>query len=189
MGRYYLFVILFISIFWSCQKNNGVDFKLTPEEALQKVIKNKHLMSLEDEMQFIDLNNKNHIQIDLRTPNIAEEKPLPTATHIPMAGLLEKENLKFLRRQENIFLFSTNPAEANDAWFLLTQLGFENVYISAIALEETNELPDYDFAAYFNDAKKKHVEALEAGKPKPVVKKVIAPKPKKKKKVEEEEGC
>ena len=189
MGKYLLFVFLFGFIFLGCQKNKKKYFELTPGEALQLAIKKEHLMSLKDEMQFINANKNNHIKIDLRSPIAVEENPMPDATAIPMTDLLEKENLKILRGQENIILYSNSPAEANDAWFLLTQVGFKNVFISALSLNKTNESPDYDYAAYFKNAKEKHAKELEAGKPKPVVKKVIVPKPKKKKKVEEEEGC
>ncbi len=187
----YILPIFLIGLFFiGCQKKSTLTFKLTPEEALKKVTATDYILSEEGYAQFIDDHKDNFTFIDLRSPAISEQNPMDNAINIPIVDLLEKENIELMQSKEFVLLYGDTNAQANDVWLLLTQLGFENVKVSTAEIGGVPEKANYDFAVVFNEAKEKHRKELEAGKPKPVVKKVIVPKPKpKKKKVEEEEGC
>lgn len=189
-GSIFLMVAWLVMLSISCQEKQPLAFKLTPEEVLQKATSD-YLLSAEIFSRFTDEQKKAFILADLRPGAIAEQSPLADAVNIPLADLLDKTSLDLLRSKEKVLLFGESVAQANSARFLLMQVGFENVKILSPAVNDNPpETARYDYAAVFASAKEKHAKELEAGKPKPVIKKVITPQPKaKKKKVVEEEGC
>ena len=189
--------LLFIGLLLlGCQKKQSLTYQLTPQETLQKALSGDYLLDQESYTNWSNEQQGNYLLVDLRTPAEINQNPIAVAENIPIADILEKENLDLLHSKDYVLLFG-DVKQANGVWLLLSQLGFDKVKIlettDVTIASEFSELARYDFAAIFNRAKEQHAKDLEAGKPKPVVKKVIVtqpkPKPQKKKVVEEEEGC
>ena len=184
------------------QQSSSLTFKLSPEEALQKAMAGTHLLTPQAYADLTKNAGGDVTLVDLRTAAEFGKGHLPDAVNIPIANLLDKDQLALVTNSKNVVLYAESASQANGPWLLLTQLGLENVKmldtgygdLTAAAVASAPETARYDFAAIFEKAVERHQQELEAGKPKPVAqpapKKAIVPQPKPKKKVvEEEEGC
>jgi rhodanese-related sulfurtransferase len=70
--------------------------------------------------------------VDLRSASEFNHGTLPGAVNIPLANLMEKENLNIFRKSKKpVLLFSGDESEAATASFLLLSHGLENVRIIA----------------------------------------------------------
>lgn len=106
-------------------------FQKTPKEVQKKLLKNEHLINLED----LNLNDSitNYVLVDLRNQADFENGHLEGSIHVFTSQILEKEPLKLFRKIEKdgktIVLYSSSPLETNSSWYLLSKLGFENIKI------------------------------------------------------------
>lgn len=188
--------LLFGAMFISCQEEKSLAFQVSSEEELHKAIAGDYVYNLEEFMDFAIENEGEVLLVDLRKPIDVVESDLHPSVNIPLADLLDDDNLELLRSKKYVMLQGEDYAQSVSVWQLLTQLGFENVKVvdmnPASVLSDKPESAKYDFAAVFKNVQDRYAQELEAGKPKPVVKRVITPQPKpkpKKEAVEEEEGC
>ncbi|HJZ40859.1 MAG TPA: hypothetical protein VJ203_10870 [Bacteroidales bacterium] len=66
------------------------------------------------------------------------------SVNIPAGSVLGKDNLKKLRDHDgNIILASEDAALTAKIWMMLSQMGFDNLYI--LSSEENNEVFNYEF--------------------------------------------
>jgi rhodanese-related sulfurtransferase len=195
---HFLFIAFLIFILTNCgQPSQSLSFKLSPEEALQKAVTNDYLLSSQAFTKMTENASNDMVLIDLRSPSDFTNGHFPDAYNMPVAHLLDTENFDILKNSPNVILYGEGFTQTNGAWFLLTQLGLENVkilesgYDDLMANSETFSPEDarFNFADIFQKAVERHEQELEAGKPKPVIVKKKTIVPKKKKVEEEEEGC
>jgi rhodanese-related sulfurtransferase len=68
--------------------------------------------------------------IDVRNPREFDQFSLPGAINIPLQDILSEANVDLLNQgtRMNIF-YSNGSTEANEAWMLTRQLGYQNNYV------------------------------------------------------------
>ncbi len=76
-------------------------------------------LSHEDDIVLIDLNN---------IPKTAATNQI-TYTHVPLSQILEEGNRAIWNSPKKKVLHATNSIQAHEAWMLLTQMGYENLYV------------------------------------------------------------
>ena len=69
--------------------------------------------------------------IDVRSAADYEKYHIPGNLHIPLSELANKENLEMLDKDKTIILASNGNTRAAQAWVILEQLGFEDVFVLA----------------------------------------------------------
>ena len=69
--------------------------------------------------------------IDLRNSAGFEKYHIPGAIHLPLAKLTDKQALEAVNDEKTNILASNGNSRAGQAWLLLKQMGYENVYILA----------------------------------------------------------
>lgn len=82
--------------------------------------------------------------VDIRDSKSFVVAPREEAINIPLSSILNEENETFFKSDKAKVLVSDDPADAHEAWMLLTQLGYENLYVTETAKaveEETPEAP------------------------------------------------
>lgn len=169
-------------------------FSLSEGEALQRALSGPAILSREAYSELTNDREGNTMLADLRTPAASGKAPIAEAVNIPVSDILDDTNLTALQNADRVFLCGESISQCNAVWFLLEQLGCKDVRIidtnDELAQGTATETALHNFAEMFNNARDKHNQELEAGKPKPVEKKVILPARKPaQKKVEAEEGC
>ncbi len=167
---------------------------------LQKIITKDYIMT-QDEFNSIDPSQ--YVLIDIRSNFEYAKGHFKDAVNISTHQVFDDSSSELLNNLKNgnktIFIYGKNPDEADSAWMLLYQLGYENVKILCV---ETNyidnkfqvknyalEKPSVNYAQVMllakNSAKKSEESKKIVTKKTP---KKVTPKPKKKKRVPEG-GC
>jgi rhodanese-related sulfurtransferase len=100
------------------------NFTLTAREMHNKVISTDYLLQNEELMK---LNNP--ILIDIRDRESFTLTGNENALNIPLSGILEEESLSQLRTDRAKVILAYDPVAANETWMLLTQMGYEKLYI------------------------------------------------------------
>ena len=167
---------------------------------LQKIITKEYIMT-QDELNSIDPSQD--VLIDIRSNFEYAKGHFKDAVNISTHQVFDDSSSELLNNLKNgnktIIIYGKNPDEADSAWMLLYQLGYENVKILCV---ETNyidnkfqvknyalEKPSVNYAQVMllakNSAKKSEESKKIVTKKTP---KKVTPKPKKKKRVPEG-GC
>ncbi len=169
-------------------------YKKTHSETLNILKTNDYLGSLED------ISTQNTVVIDVRSKSEYSKSHIEGAINIPTAEILENNSISFLSDLKNTgktaMLYGKNPDEANSAWMLLYQLGYDNAKILNVATEHIDnkllvknyslEKPIADYLDIFKISIPDKAITVQNSAPKPP-KKVIPVQKKKKRKPEG--GC
>ncbi len=183
-------------------------YTVNTHDTLEKVTNTNYFMAQNE------IDNANHVMVDIRTPFDYDKGHLDNAINIPSPEIFSDDNSELLKKikeeKKTIVLYGNNPNEAITPYMVLSQLGFDNVKI--LTIENSYEqdklitknvvvedaVPDIN--GFIQESIKKKEEAMKKGqaavKPKyvaPKAKLVTTPKKvvpkKKKKKMPVEGGC
>jgi rhodanese-related sulfurtransferase len=111
-------------------------FKLTGKEMHAKVLAANY--ALKNEQAFDMVGAK---IVDLRDSKSFRLIPREGAINIHLASILSDENEAFFETDVPKVLISDDAVQSHEAWMLLTQLGYENLYVTK---EKTPEKPMED---------------------------------------------
>jgi len=168
-------------------------YTVNSNDMLEKVIKADYFIALDK------IDDPSIVLIDIRSPFEFEKGHLNGAINISTPELLKGDNPelfnKMVANKKVAVLYGSTPTEANNAFMVLYQLGFENIKILLVSLGyEQNKLITKnsiieknvtDINAFIAESQKK-IKIVP--KPKKRIPKKVIPK-KKKKKMPVEGGC
>ena len=118
---------LFIA-FTSVKKNESTE--ISPEQLNKKIIQQTRYFTPEEVAKFIISEDPSLQLIDVRQPSLYNKFSLKGAMNIPIADILNEDNLLYLDQDVyKTVLFSNGTSDADAAWILVTRLGYENVYV------------------------------------------------------------
>lgn len=140
--------------------NTTHPYKLTSDQLLEEV-KGRQQFFTSDELADKLVNKDPSIQlIDVRDPDEFDKYSLPGSINVPLSDLLNAQYADVLNQdiKMNIF-YSNGTVEANEAWMITRQLGYENNYVLEGGLNYWVEIimnpqmpattsPDEDLAKY-----------------------------------------
>jgi rhodanese-related sulfurtransferase len=187
-------------------------FRLSDKELLAAINAGDHRLTPAAMIDFVSKNQGKSRIIDVRPPAVFEIGHLNGAVNIPLPNLLEPASLKlFNERKTTHVLVGADEREANSAWMMLRQLGFENLRVlqggmdyiqgdsATLAGQPADaEVARYDFKTMWQQAADREKQEVEIRKPVPAPlpaqrpAKTIVPQKKKTEPaapVKEEEGC
>jgi rhodanese-related sulfurtransferase len=103
---------------------------LTAEELLIEVMENRQFMSPDEIAQMLIDKDPSLQLIDVRSKNQFEKFSLPNAINIPLESLLSSEFDDVLNQDVKVNVFYSNSSnDANQAWMITRQLGYNNNYV------------------------------------------------------------
>jgi len=169
-------------------------YKKTHEETLSALKALDYLVYLED------ITNQNSMIIDVRSKYEYSKSHIENAINILTEEILDNKSISFLSDLKNtgktVILYGKNPDEANSAWMILYQLGYDNAKILNVATEHIDnkllvknynlEKPITNYMDIFKTITPEKIDKVKKTTSKPT-KKVIPIKKKKKRKPEG--GC
>jgi len=111
-------------------QNTTRPYKLTASQLLEEA-KGRQQFFSPDELADKLINKDPSIQlIDVREPADFEKFSLPGAINIPLTDLLNDQWTGILDQDVKMNIFYSNGSiEANEAWMITRQLGYENLYV------------------------------------------------------------
>lgn len=111
-------------------ENTTRPYKLTAEELLIEVMENRQFMSPDEIAQMLIDKDPSLQLIDIRSKDQFEKFSLPNAINIPLESLLSSEYYDVLNQDVKVNVFYSNSSnDANQAWMITRQLGFNNNYV------------------------------------------------------------
>jgi rhodanese-related sulfurtransferase len=141
-------------------ENTTHPYQLTSTEMLEEVRGRQQFFS-PDELADKLVNKDPSIQlIDVRDPDAFDQFSLPGAINVPLSDLLNAQWTDVLNQDTKMNIFYGNgTVEANQAWMITRQLGYENNYVLEGGLNYWIEIimnpqkpastnPDEDIAKY-----------------------------------------
>jgi sulfur-carrier protein adenylyltransferase/sulfurtransferase len=153
--------------------NKTKQFRLTATELLQETGTGSQFMAPDAVADMVVKQDPSLQLIDVRTPEEYTAFSLPGAINIPLSNILSDEYTDILNQdaKTNVF-YSNGSVQANEAWMITRQLGYENNYVlegglnywfsnilGATAPSQTS--PDEEFAKY--DFRKSAAAAMGGG--------------------------
>ena len=192
-----LFLLIIVIGVLSFRKPKYV-FENNTETTLNKIIEKDYLLT-QDEFKLLDPSQ--YVLIDVRSNFEYEKGHIKNAANISAHQAFDDNSSEFLSELKNeektIIVYGKDPDEADSAWMLLYQLGYENAKILCVETYYFDnkfqiknyalEKPSVDYAKVMDSAKNISSKVVSKKIEKKAVKKVT-PKPKKKKRVPEG-GC
>lgn len=111
-------------------RNTTTPFKLTAEQILDEIKSGTQYLEPEQIAQMIVEKEPTLQLIDVRPVTEFEKFSLPGAINIPIDNILAAEFVDVLNQDimANVF-YSNGTTQANEAWMLVRQLGYENNYV------------------------------------------------------------
>jgi len=111
-------------------QNTTRPYKLTAAQLLEEIRTGTQFISLDEVADKIIKKDPSIQLIDVRNPREFDQFSLPGAINIPLQDILSENNVDLLNQgtKMNIF-YSNGSTEANEAWLLTRQLGYQNNYV------------------------------------------------------------
>jgi rhodanese-related sulfurtransferase len=153
--------------------NKTKQFRLTASELLQEAGTGSQFISPDVVADMVVKQDPSLQLIDVRTPEEFAAFSLPGAINIPLSNILADEFTDILNQgaRTNVF-YSTGSVQANEAWMITRQLGYENNFVLEGGLnywfanilgatEPSSVNPGEEFAKY--DFRKSAAAAMGGG--------------------------
>ena len=129
---HYLTLVLLIMavIIAFVPQNTTRPYKLTAAQLLEEIRTGTQFISPDEVADKIIKKDPSIQMIDVRNPREFDQFSLPGAVNIPLQDILSENNFDILNQgtKMNIF-YSNGSTEANEAWLLTRQLGYQNNYV------------------------------------------------------------
>lgn len=111
-------------------QNTTRPYKLTAAQLLEEIRTGTQFISPDEVADKIIKKDPSIQLIDVRNPREFDQFSLPGAINIPLQDILSENNVDLLNQgtKMNIF-YSNGSTEANEAWLLTRQLGYQNNYV------------------------------------------------------------
>jgi sulfur-carrier protein adenylyltransferase/sulfurtransferase len=129
---HYLTLILLILalIIALVPQNTTRPYKLTAEQLLSEIRTGTQFVSPDEVADKIIQKDPSIQLIDVRNPREFDMFSLPGAINIPLQDILSENNFDLLNQGTKMnILYSNGSTEANEAWLLTRQLGYQNNYV------------------------------------------------------------
>ncbi|MBN2664113.1 MAG: rhodanese-like domain-containing protein [Bacteroidales bacterium] len=126
----FLAILLIGAIWLAFLPNKRYDFvELSPEELIYKTSLN-HYFTTDDVAKMMIKKDPLLILVDIRTKPEFEDYALPGAMNIPFDSLLSKTYRRYIDQEVyNVVFYSNGSSLSDQAWFILTRLGYQNLYV------------------------------------------------------------
>jgi len=119
------FVILFV-IFKTKQ---GEQFAHSAKDMVETVKNENYLVKPSKVFDFQRMNNTEWEIVDVRSPRFYANHHIDGAKNISFASMLKESNTDYWKSTTKKLLYADDEARAVNAWFILSELGYENIYV------------------------------------------------------------
>lgn len=137
-------LVLLMGMFFivaTIQSNNKYKFKKSAREMLADVTDQEQFISIEQVKRMMDASDNVEL-IDIRTPREFVGYHIQGAINIPFERLLDESNESVFRNEQMKVLYGVNSVNANSAWMVLTQFGYENISVMNGGIREWQEFSE-----------------------------------------------
>lgn len=125
-----LFIIPLGMILAFVPANTTHPYKLSPEDLLEHVNSGMQYFTPDEVAHMVVTKDPSLVLIDVRAETEYEKFHLPGAINIPLSSLLDDQWTDYINQdlRYNVF-YSNGTVNANQAWMLTRQLGYQNNFV------------------------------------------------------------
>jgi len=116
-------------IFTSLESSKKYKFKKTAEVQHSELVKGNHLISPDKAREILLNQSEEYIFVDIRNPREFDNFHIEGAVNVPLQRVLDDEFIPYLKNAKSKILYSNESIKANEIRLLLTQYGYENLYV------------------------------------------------------------
>jgi sulfur-carrier protein adenylyltransferase/sulfurtransferase len=129
--HYLTLVLLILALIIALVPQNTTrPYKLTAEQLLAEIRTGTQFVIPDEVADKIIQKDPSILLIDVRNPREFDMFSLPGAVNIPLQDILSEGNAEILNQGTKMnILYSNGSTEANEAWLLTRQLGYQNNYV------------------------------------------------------------
>jgi rhodanese-related sulfurtransferase len=114
-------------------KKPEVSYTRSADETLGVIISSEDVISPEEMIQIMQQTDSRYFLVDVRNPVEFHKSHIGQAVNIPVQDILNRQNLKTFTKLSKdgvtIVLVGKDQLEANGAWLILKQTGYDNVRV------------------------------------------------------------
>jgi len=114
-------------------KKPEIPYSLTVDEMAGVVISSTETITPGEVIAIVEQGNDNFLLVDVRNPVDYQKSHIRQSVNIPIHEILEKQNLKTFsdhaEGNKTVILYGQDQLQANGAWMVLKQTGFDNVRV------------------------------------------------------------
>ena len=124
------FLLTFGIIISFVPQNTTKNIKLTAEQLLQEVKSQAFFMNSDEVADLIIKKDPSIQLVDVRSAKEFEKFSLPDAINIPLTDILSEKYSDILSQEsKTIILYCNGSTQSTEAWFILRQSGYQNIYV------------------------------------------------------------
>jgi len=116
-------------IFTSIQASKKFKFSRSAEDIHAELVNRDYLMSPQKVKKIIDAKDDNYIFVDIRNPRDYANFHIESAVNVPIQQALDDAYISELKNSKIKVLYSQESIKADQIRVLLTQYGYENLYV------------------------------------------------------------
>ena len=126
-----LFIILLTIglIIASVQSSKKYKFGTKAEALHAQLLEGKHYIDPNSAMEILSRKDDNHIFVDIRNPREFDNFHMEGAVNVPMQRVLDDVYIPYLENDKVKVLYSNESIEADQIRLLLTQYGYDNLFV------------------------------------------------------------
>ena len=125
----FIVVIAIGLVFTSLKSSNKYKFAKTAEVQHAELLDSQHFIDPNTAWELIAKKNEAYIFVDIRTPREFDNFHIESAVNVPMQRALDDEYISYLKNDKKKVLYSNASIKADQIRLLLTQYGYENLYV------------------------------------------------------------
>jgi rhodanese-related sulfurtransferase len=114
-------------------KKPQTPFSRTIDETLKLITSSKDIIAPAEFKNMISQNTGSFLLIDVRSPLDYHKSHINEAVSMPIQEILNPENLKTIKKLDDesgvAVLYGNDQLEANSAWMILKQIGYDNLKV------------------------------------------------------------
>jgi rhodanese-related sulfurtransferase len=183
-------------------KKPAMQFTRSIDETLGLITSSGDIITAKELRTGAVVSSGNLLLVDLRSPVDYQKSHIDGAVNIPIQDILDLQNLENFEKpgegSKIVVLYGNGQVDANSAWLILKQLGYDNVkvlsggyeYYMTLATDQGNAenaefMVENPIVNYSDELKKLGTTSVTSGEKKPEAVKII----KREKKTAAEGGC
>ena len=126
-----LFIILLTIglIIASVQSSKKYKFGTKAEALHAQLLEGKHYIDPNSAMEILSRKDDNYIFVDIRNPREFDNFHIEGAVNVPMQRVLDDVYIPYLENDKVKVLYSNESIEADQIRLLLTQYGYDNLFV------------------------------------------------------------
>ncbi len=102
---------------------------MSAEELHSELVASNHEMDPNKAWDILSNNNDDYIFVDIRNPREFANFHIEGAVNVPLQRVLDDEFIPYLKNEKKKVLYSNESIKANEIRLLLTQYGYDNLFV------------------------------------------------------------